>query len=36
MAAEQHLDRIRDGVFAEWREAVETTAWPVFGEFDEE
>jgi hypothetical protein len=36
VAAEQHLGRIRGGVFAEWREAVETTDWPVFGEFDEE
>ena len=35
IAAEQHLERIRGGVFAEWRTAVESTDWPVFGEFEE-
>ncbi len=35
IAAEKHLERIRGGVFADWRTAVESTNWPVFGEFEE-
>jgi len=34
-AAEAHLDRIRSGVFSEWRAAVEATEWPLFGEFED-
>ena len=34
-AAERHLATIREGVFAEWRSAVEAADWPLFGEFEE-
>ena len=35
VAIEQHLDRIRGGVFAEWRAAVESADWPLFGAFED-
>ena len=33
--AENHLERIRSGVFAEWRTAAEAMDWPLFGEFED-
>jgi hypothetical protein len=33
--AENHLESIRSGVFAEWRAAAEAMEWPLFGEWEE-